>query len=81
VARGEEQQPTTTPSMSDERGRTTAHNNVRQQPMDRMWLIDEGDEVDGLNLRRMMQTCVPVKGQILKRENKMLQQGMEMIVK
>jgi hypothetical protein len=49
--------------------------------MDRMWLIDEGDEVDGLNLRRMTQTCVPVKGQILKRENKMLQQGMEMIVR
>jgi hypothetical protein len=67
--------------MSDERGRMTAHNNVRQQPMDRMWLIDEGAEVDGLNLRWMTQTCVPVKGQILKRENKMLQQGMEMIVK
>jgi hypothetical protein len=26
-----------------------------------------GIRVDGLNLRRMMQTCVPVKGQILKK--------------
>jgi hypothetical protein len=37
--------------------------------------------VDGLNLRQMTQTCVPVKGQILKREQKMVQQGMERIRK
>jgi hypothetical protein len=37
--------------------------------------------VDGLNLRRMTQICVPVNGQILKREQKMVQQGMERIVK
>ena len=64
VARGEEQHPTTMPSMSDERGRTTTHNNVRQQPMERIQLIDEGDEGGWPKLRRMMQICVPVNGWI-----------------